>query len=170
VNPLAPGPAASRAGPDFSRLVALHQQALRAFLRRLTGDFTLADDIAQDTFIFAWQARHRFDPAREFRPWLYGIAWRKYREHKRSWLRMLKREQAMLREESTTSDPGLGLDLAKALSALPPEQRAAALLCLACEFSHTEAAQALMMPLGTVKSHVARAREKLQTVLGDTDA
>lgn len=154
---------------DFPRLVAAHQQALRAFLRRLCGNAAEADDIAQDTFVFAWENRARFDPTRAFRPWLFGIGWRKYRERRRGWLRLLKRESTAAAQQPVTVHPGadLRLDLTAALAELPAEQRAAILLCLAAEFTHAEAAQALALPLGTVKSHVARGREKLQHVLGD---
>jgi DNA-directed RNA polymerase specialized sigma24 family protein len=54
------------------------------------------------------------------------------------------------------------------LASLPLEQRAAVVLCLSEDFSHAEAAQALNLPLGTVKSHVARGRAKLLAVLGET--
>lgn len=53
-----------------------------------------------------------------------------------------------------------------ALASLPMEQRAAVVLCLSEDFSHAEAAEALNLPLGTVKSHVARGRAKLLSVLG----
>jgi RNA polymerase sigma-70 factor (ECF subfamily) len=156
---------------DFSRLVAAHQGALRAFLRRLCANAAEADDLAQETFVFVWEKIVRFDPAREFRPWLFAIAWRKYRQSKRSWLRRLRREQAAApMEDSFTPDPGLRLDLRAALSGLAPEPRAAVLLCLGCDFSHGEAAQALEIPLGTVKSHIARARETLQAALGEAHA
>ncbi|HSS13599.1 MAG TPA: sigma factor, partial [Rhizomicrobium sp.] len=59
----------------FGRLVQMHQQALRAFLRRLCGNAADADDLAQEAFVFAWEHIARFDPARPFRPWLFGIAW-----------------------------------------------------------------------------------------------
>ena len=152
----------------FGRLVQMHQQALRAFLRRLSaGD---ADDLAQDSFVFAWEHIARFDPAQSFRPWLFGIAWRKYRERKRSWLRRLLRESAAVRDETGFApDPGLKLDLIKATESLPVEQRAAVLLCLGAEFTHAEAATALALPLGTVKSHVARGREKLAAMLGGSN-
>jgi RNA polymerase sigma-70 factor (ECF subfamily) len=154
---------------DFSRLVRLHQQPLRAFLRRLTGDGAQADDLAQDSFVFAWENIHRFDPAREFRPWLFGIAWRKYRTRKRGWRRLLARE---IRYAETVpalepADPGLALDLAAACATLPVDQRAAILLCLGLEFTQMEAAEALALPLGTVKSHIARGREKLAAFLED---
>jgi RNA polymerase sigma factor (sigma-70 family) len=155
----------------FGRLVHIHQQALRAFLRRLSGNAADADDLAQETFVFAWEQIGRFDPARSFRPWLFGIAWRKYREGKRSWLRRLSRQGRAVQDAPSAcqSDPGLKLDVLKAAAALPPDQKAALLLCLACEFTHAEAAQALALPLGTVKSHVARGREKLAAALGGSN-
>lgn len=155
----------------FGRLVHIHQQGLRAFLRRLAANHADADDLAQETFVFAWEHIGRFDPARPFRPWLFGIAWRKYREGKRGWLRRLTRQGHAAQEVATVfqPDPGLRLDLAKALGPLPPDQKAALLLCLACEFTHAEAAEALALPLGTVKSHVARGREKLMAALGGSD-
>jgi RNA polymerase sigma-70 factor (ECF subfamily) len=147
----------------------MHQQGLRAFLRRLAP--ADADDLAQETFVFAWENIARFDPARPFRPWLFGIAWRKHREGKRGFLRRLMRQGRAAADVETVcrTDPGLKLDLEKAVSGLPPEQKAALLLCLACEFTHAEAAEALAMPLGTVKSHVARGREKLCAALGERD-
>jgi RNA polymerase sigma-70 factor (ECF subfamily) len=163
----------ARAGShqDFSRLVTAHQGALRAFLRRLCTNTAEADDLAQEVFVFAWENIARFDPARAFRPWLFAIAWRKYRQSKRSWLRRLRREQAAApAEDHFTPDPGLRLDLRTALAGLAPEPRAAVLLCLGCDFSHGEAAQALEIPLGTVKSHIARARLALQAALGEAHA
>jgi RNA polymerase sigma-70 factor (ECF subfamily) len=154
----------------FGRLVQMHQQGLRAFLRRLSGNPADAEDLAQESFVFAWEHLGRFDSTRPFRPWLFGIAWRKYRERKRSWLRLLKRESALAREDAGfTPDPGLKLDLVKATQTLPVEQRAAVLLCLGAEFTHAEAAQALALPLGTVKSHVTRGREKLVLALRDNN-
>jgi len=153
---------------DFGQLVRLHQQALRAFLRRLSGNHADADDLAQETFVFAWEHIARFDAGRSLKPWLFGIAWRKYRERKRGWLRLFRRERRLAEETETIirSDPGLKLDLAAALATLPAEQRAAILLCLMEQMTHEEAAAALALPLGTVKSHISRGREKLGLALG----
>ena len=156
----------------FSRLVRAHQQPLRAFLRRLCGNHADADDLAQENVscLAAWEQDRAVQPAhRSFRAWLFGIGWRKYRQGRRGWLRLLQRESRYAGEQAQTitPDPGLRLDLAAATDALPPEQRAAVLLCLGCEFSHAEAAEALALPLGTIKSHVARGREKLIASLGD---
>jgi len=164
--------AAAQAGATdaFGLLVRGHQQALRLFLRRLCGNHAEADDLAQEAFVFAWEKIGRCDPARPFRPWLFGIAWRKYRENRRGWRRLLTRQGRAIaaQPQSETPDPGLAVDLAAAAATLPPEQRAAVLLCLGLDFSHGEAALALALPLGTVKSHVARGRRQLAAFLGET--
>ena len=162
----------ARAGSaeDFGRLVRLHQQALRAFLRRLTSGDGEADDLAQETFVFVWERIQRCDPERSFRTWLFGIAWRKYRQNQRGWLRRRQRDTnyAQMQEGAEQADPALQMDLNAAFAALPPEPRAALLLCLGCDFSHAEAAEALSLPLGTVKSHITRGRAKLAGLLGET--
>jgi RNA polymerase sigma-70 factor (ECF subfamily) len=55
------------------------------------------------------------------------------------------------------------------MSELAPDQRACVALCLAADFSHAEAAEALGLPLGTVKSHVTRGRARLLQVLGGSE-
>ena len=156
------------AAADFPRLVALHQQGLRAFLRRLCRDYAQADDIAQEAFVIAWHRIDSFDPSRDFRSFLFGIAWRKLSESRRTLLRRLRREAAALEDEAVLPDLNLRLDLAAALAVLPEQQRAALLLCLVHDFSHAEAAETLALPLGTVKSLVSRGREKLKAALGET--
>src|SRR5262249_20899610 len=134
------------------------------------GNWAEADDLAQETFVTAWERIARFRQDGNFRAWLFGIGWRKYREGKRGWLRRLSRENRYNDLEPTivNSDPGLSLDIVAALPGLPAEQPAAVVLCLGQEFSHADAAEALDLPLGTVKSHVARGREKLIARLDDS--
>jgi RNA polymerase sigma-70 factor (ECF subfamily) len=155
----------------FSRLVEAHQSDLRAFLRRLcNNNWAEADDLAQETFAFAWFSMARFNPESSFRGWLFGIGWRKFRERRRSWLRLVRREQAasFIAGKDSPVAPGLKLDLASALGQLAPEQRAAVMLCLAYGFSHAEAAETLRIPAGTVKSQVLRGRTKLLAILGES--
>ena len=162
---------AARRGSDvaFERIVARHQQAVRAFLRRLGGDAADADDLAQDTFVAAWRELDRFRGGSSLRSWLCGIAYRKRLGQRRSQRRAGERDTR--RSPSPRSagggggDAGDRLDLARAMAELPIDQRAAVSLCLAADFSHAEAAAALNLPLGTVKSHVTRGRAKLLEVL-----
>ncbi|HSV03231.1 MAG TPA: RNA polymerase sigma factor [Phenylobacterium sp.] len=165
--------AAAQAGSTeaFSRLVERHQQAVRAFLRRACGDWALADDIAQEAFLAAWPRIGRLRSGASVRAWLCGIAYRKHLTARRSALRSRAREGAY--EERAPGEQAGRLDdrlsLERAMAALPPDQRACVALCLAGDFSHAEAAEALGLPLGTVKSHVTRGRARLLQALGVRD-
>lgn len=68
------------------------------------------------------------------------------------------------------ADPGVRLDLSEAINCLPHDERSAVLLCLMAGFSHEEAAQIMGLTARNLKSLVARAREKLQEIVGDDDA
>jgi len=156
-------------GQAFSRLVAQHQQSVRAFLRRLAGDWAEADDVAQQAFVAAWTHLARFQRGRDFRLWLCGIAYRKFLAARRSHWRRRRREEIAVEGQETIAAPtsDARLDLRKAMQSLSEEQRAAVALCLAAGYSHGEAAEALGIPLGTVKSHVLRGRAILMAALGD---
>lgn len=70
-----------------------------------------------------------------------------------------------INEDPPESPPGLAMDIEEAMNTLAPECRAVVILCLAHGMSHSEAANATGLPLGTVKSHVNRGKEKLRTFL-----
>lgn len=164
----------ARAGSDaaFARLVQRHQAPVRSFLRRVLGaGWAEADDVAQDTFLSAWSSlRSLRDPA-GVRAWLCGIAWRKAQDRIRASVRGAARDAAWL--ETADLPPGVSpedrLALASAMTALAPDVRACVALCLADGWPHAEAAAALDLPLGTVKSHVARGRARLLVALGGSD-
>jgi len=155
----------------FARLVDRHQQALRAFLRRACGNWALADDLAQEALLTAWSRIDRLDEAANVRAWLCGIGYNKCRTELRSGRRLRQREADY--QSSSHRSPGVApedrLALEQAMAALPLEQRAVVALCLAAEFSHADAADALGLPLGTVKSHVTRGRGRLMEALGVRD-
>lgn len=155
----------------FSRLVERHQQGLRAFLRRACGNWALADDLAQETLLTAWERLDRIDPDANVRAWLCGIGYNKCLTALRSDRRARAREAGW--RSADEQAPGLGaadrLALERAMADLPLEQRAAVALCLAGGFSHAEASEALDLPLGTVKSHVTRGRQRLLQALGGCD-
>jgi RNA polymerase sigma-70 factor (ECF subfamily) len=165
--------AAAQAGSSeaFSRLIGRHQQAVRAFLRRACGDWATADDLAQETFLAAWPRIARLKAGASVRAWLCGIAYRKHLTARRSAARSRVRDEAWEADRETTRDaaPADKIALDRAMAALPADQRACVALCLAGDFSHAEAAEALDLPLGTVKSHVARGRARLLVALGVED-
>ena len=161
--------AAAQAGSTaaFARLVDRHQQALRAFLRRACGDWAAADDLAQETFITAWSRIGRLKAGASVRAWLCGIGYNKHLTSRRSAARDRAREARYEAERDETVDAASEdkLALERAMAGLPDDQRACVALCLAADFSHAEAAEALGMPLGTVKSHVTRGRARLLQAL-----
>ncbi len=164
---------AARSGSQaaFGRLVDRHQQAVRAFLRRTCSRRDEADDLAQETFITAWSSLDRYRPEASFRAWLYAIAYRKRLGFERGLARGARRDGEWLegRPDVDAACREDALAVRAAMDGLPLEQRAAVALCLAGDFSHAEAAEALGSPLGTVKSHVARGRARLLQALGVED-
>ena len=164
--------AAARDGSNaaLSRLVDRHQQAVRAFLARMVGNREEAEDLAQETFVTACSQLAHYRGEASMRTWLCAIAWRKAKSARRSFFRRRTRD-AQYAERADQERPGEisaedSMALKAALASLPLEQRAAVVLCLSEDFSHTEAAEALSLPLGTVKSHVTRGRARLLSVLG----
>jgi RNA polymerase sigma-70 factor (ECF subfamily) len=166
--------AAAQAGSAqaFARLVERHQQALRAFLRRACGDWALADDLAQETFVTAWSRIGRLKTGASVRAWLCGIGYNKHLTSRRSAARDRAREALYESERDETRDAPAEdkLALERAMATLPDAQRACVALCLAADFSHAEASEALGIPLGTVKSHVARGRARLLQALESAHA
>ncbi len=166
--------AAARAGDSraFAALVGMHQQAVRGFLRRFSGHWADADDCAQEAFVIAWQKLDRFEGRSSFRSWVSGIAYRAARDARRAHSRAAARDAAWS-AEADDAGPSAPIEdriaLAGAMAALPEDQRAAVALCLGEGFSHGEAAAILNLPLGTVKSHVTRGRERLLRALEEKD-
>lgn len=162
------------AGSDaaFSRLIERHQAAVRGFLRRmLGGGWAEADDVAQDAFLAAWGALRSLKEPAGVRAWLCGIAWRKAQDRIRSSRRGAARDHIWMETVETPVgvSPEERLSVSAALAALPPDVRACVALCMADGWSHGEASEALGLPLGTVKSHVARGRARLLRALGGPD-
>jgi RNA polymerase sigma factor (sigma-70 family) len=151
----------------FAELVRRYQSPVRAFLTRMTrGDLHLADDLAQETFLKAWQKLHTFRGDAKFSTWLFGIACNEFRGAARKRKELALEDIEELPSEpdqmSAVPDSNLRLDLTAALKALTSGERAAVLLCCQNGLSHEEAAQVLDCPLGTVKTNVLRGREKLK--------
>jgi RNA polymerase sigma-70 factor (ECF subfamily) len=164
----------------FAELVKRHQSAVRACLRKLTaGNHALADDLAQETFVLAWRNLKSFRQDARFSTWLYRIATNCWLMHARKRKEeLLGDRDALVADEDgnemphfseTTSDharsSSLKLDLERAMRVLSEAERAAIVQCYHNDLSHEEAAYVLGIPVGTVKTHVLRAKQKLKTAM-----
>ena len=165
----------------FAELVRRHQSAVRACLRKLTaGNHALADDLSQETFVLAWRNLKSFRQEARFSTWLYRIAtncWladaRKRKEE------LLGDRDDAIADEDQGDDAAAGdaahgdhargaalkLDLERAMAVLSEGERAAIVQCYHNDLTHEEAAYVLDCPVGTVKTHVLRGKQKLKLAL-----
>jgi RNA polymerase sigma factor (sigma-70 family) len=153
----------------FSCLVRTYQSRLRGFLMRMTrGNHALADDLAQETFLEAFRKIGQFGDG-SFFGWLCAIAYSRYlMEARKRKLESLDEnaEAAIADDAPSVSRVAMArIDLERAMQQLAPAQRAALTLCLAFGMTNEEAAATMNIPLGTLKSHVNRGREKLALLL-----
>ncbi len=149
----------------FGELVRRHQSSVRRFLRHLSGDAALADDLAQETFVEAWRGLARFNGGAPFSTWLLGIAHNRWRNARRSLARSpLCRDESGC-EPATAPPSDLRRDIGEALTRLSEEERTAIHLCYHQGLTHAEAADVLKWPIGTVKTHIARSKEQLRHLL-----
>ncbi|WP_421791339.1 RNA polymerase sigma factor [Hyphobacterium sp.] len=157
---------AAKDGSAFGELVRRHQGVVRGLMQRMCGNHALADDLAQEAFIKAYNKIESFTGKGSFRAWLCRIA---YNEFLMSARKRKATEKAMERfkpevdDVEAPRDMGSVVDLDRGLKTLKEDERVCVTLCYAAGMSHAEAAEATGMPLGTVKSHVNRGREKLKT-------
>ncbi len=162
----------SLAGNDaaYAMLVARYQQMIHAVTYRMTGSFSDAEDLAQETFLRAFQHLDDYRGEARFSTWLCRIAmnlclnWRS-RESRRTeihsrWADDTYSETARTPEQA---DPGpLREEVQSALNRLPAKQRAAVVLTVYEEMNHAEAARALGCSEATISWRVFAARHKLK--------
>jgi RNA polymerase sigma-70 factor (ECF subfamily) len=141
----------------FAMLVEKYERPLRSFLSRTFGG-EVADDIAQEAFLKAWRAAGQYDGRARYSTWLTRIAWR---------CRMdaLRKQRAPELEEPAPGDsPALSAEVGDMLARLSETERASLVLCEGHGWTHVEAAELLGMPLGTLKSTVARAKTRCRAM------
>lgn len=153
----------------FAQLVLRYQSQLRVWARRLCdGDAHLADDLAQETFIKAYAALGAFRAESKFSTWLYRIAFNiaanRWRGKKIQWCELDDNEEVES-EHCELKQFDAKRDVEVAMQQLSAAQQLAIRLCFEDGFSHDEAASIMGVPLGTLKTHVARGKQKLQTLL-----
>ena len=164
----------------FAELVRRHQSTVRACLRKLTaGNHALADDLAQETFVLAWRNLKSFRQEARFSTWLYRIATNCWLADARKRKEELlgDRDDAVADEDRADAFGGtsahgdhahgatLKLDLERAMAVLTEGERAAIVQCYHNDLTHEEAAYVLDCPVGTVKTHVLRGKQKLKLAL-----
>ncbi len=152
----------------FQLLVLRHEGRLRAFLARAAG--CDADDLAQETFVRAWQRAGDYRGQGSYAAWIMGIGWRLFLDQRRTARR--RAELATGDDEApTATDPrgasDAAIDADRVLAALSPPERAALTLCFGHGWSNGEAAEIMGLPLGTLKSLVLRGRAKAQKMIGE---
>ncbi|MBO5679069.1 MAG: sigma-70 family RNA polymerase sigma factor [Bacteroidaceae bacterium] len=154
----------------FDTLVRKYQGEVRRFLLTLTaGDEQLTDDLAQETFIKAYTALESYKNRASFGTWLYRIAYNVFYDYIRS------RKETCTMDDVTDevdtcyqvqpTDGHIAADINKAMERLRPEERTCITLHLMEDMPIEKITEITGMPEGTVKSHLARGREKLKTYL-----
>ena len=151
----------------FGELVRRHQSQVRNFLRKLTRDFELADDLSQDAFMHAWDKLHTYTGQGSFIGWMLKVAYTTFLQSKRKSnrygeiLQQAGQETAEVTGQySGTSDEITDLD--RFLAVLTEEERAVMILAYACGMSHREISDTADLPVGTVKSIIFRGKEKIR--------
>jgi RNA polymerase sigma-70 factor (ECF subfamily) len=170
------------AGEDVRALEILydrHSRSVMSLAYKMLGESETAEEVVQETFMRLWNRPTAFSPERgRFTSWLLGVA------HHRA-IDLLRRRRLEQRHlvatdseflESNWIDPGdevvsmaEGRDVIQALNLLPDAQRMVVELAFIRGFTHSEIAQWLHEPIGTVKTRLRLAMQKLRTALVDRD-
>jgi RNA polymerase sigma-70 factor (ECF subfamily) len=157
----------------FAVVFDRHFRAIYRFLRGRVGEH-LAEDLASETFAVAFKRRRSYDLSRDdARPWLFGIAVNLLREHRRTEERRLRAYARVSGDREGAADgPHDGLDatLSAALLDLSHDDRNLILLLTWADLTYEQLADALGLPVGTVRSRVSRIRAKLRARLGPLEA
>lgn len=157
------------ADADFKRELMKHLPSLRAFAISLVGKVDSADDLVQETVMKAWANRASFTPGTNLRAWIFTIlrnefytVFRKRRREVEDADGAIAARVGVRAEQEGHMDM---VDMQKALSRLPSDQREALVLVTASDMSYEEAAAVCGVAVGTIKSRVNRARAKLSELL-----
>jgi RNA polymerase sigma factor (sigma-70 family) len=157
-------------GRVFEELARRHSTRVRVLLRRMGASHALADDVAQDAFIIAFQRIGTFRNEGPFSSWVGRIAARLYVRRWKTESRLKYSAHPLEEPDHTRSASEQdAIDLDRALRSLSAAEQICVSLCHAAGWSHSEIAGQLEMPIGTVKSHIRRGLEKLKARLCPND-
>jgi RNA polymerase sigma-70 factor (ECF subfamily) len=182
--------ARARAGDAeaFCRLMEPWQSRLLRQAAALSGDLSAADDLVAETFVEAWKSLARYDGTCRFSTWLYAILLHRYQKWKRrarsrpvalAWLPVFERDHLVARQENVPSpEPSPAEDaschensalLRACIDRLPEKHRQIILLRFYEDASLPDMANVLGCPVGTVKSRLHHALEKLRKIKMNVD-
>jgi RNA polymerase sigma factor (sigma-70 family) len=152
----------------FSALFDEHADAIYNYCCRRTANRADAEDLLSAVFLQAWKRRARM-PANEELPWLYGIATNVIRNHRRSQRRFANLVARISREPTreaqdveSRDEDGLAERLVEAVGRLRGAEQDVFVLCAWQGLSYEDTAKALGIPVGTVRSRLSRARQRLR--------
>jgi RNA polymerase sigma-70 factor (ECF subfamily) len=150
----------------FGELIRRHQSQVRNFLRKLARDETLADDLAQDCFLHAWDKIHTYSGTGSFIGWVLKIAYTTFLQSKRKskrYYEILEQAGQEPDRSATTGHnaPETELDLDTLLAALNEQERVIMIFSYACGLSHREISEATE-PAGIGPESRANSRRRLQ--------
>ncbi|MFA5840182.1 MAG: sigma-70 family RNA polymerase sigma factor [Candidatus Margulisiibacteriota bacterium] len=158
----------------FNRLVIKYQDQIHNLCLRFLGEREEALDCAQETFVKVYRSLKSFKGKAAFSTWLYQIAINTCRSRLVSWSYKLKRGAAQIDAEIVDQNPS-PLDVIeqkereeavqKAINCLPADQKAVIVLCDIEGMAYEQIVKITGYKLGTVKSKIARGREKLEELL-----
>ena len=161
--------------PTWDAVVRDHTDRVFRLAYRLTGNRHDAEDLTQDVFVRVFRSLDSYTPG-TFEGWLHRITVNLFLDRARRAARIRfealpdDAERVVGRErspEATVTDGLLDPDIEAALAALPPDFRAAVVLCDIEQMSYEEVAEALDVKLGTVRSRISRGRAQLRAALAD---
>ena len=165
----------------FRRLWEMYHAVAMASALRLCHQRALAEEITQGTFLLAWRGLPRFQRGSPFRPWLLRILYHHaldVMEKQRTYLHSISLDDALEFEVRSSSDSHMEQadlqeqvaqreEVQQALAQLNAEQRKVIALRYVADFTEADIAHVLSWPVGTVKSRLNRARERLRELLKD---
>ncbi len=168
---------------EFERLVEQCQHDLFNAALRMAGNHADAEDVAQEALVKAYLAFDQFEAGTNFRAWLLRIVTNTYinefRRRRRqpdftAWDSLAREDLNKLADDGHEPAPGedllaraLDLEIEEALAELPEAFREAVVLCDIHGLAYNEIAEALDIPIGTVRSRIARGRSQLQSMLAE---
>ena len=153
----------------YSQLVKKYQSAIRQFLRRLTaGDHHTADDLAQEVFITLYKKINTFRGDSSLSTWLHKIAYNQFLKLKQKAYQKYEQsdhEFDYSHIETLPSNQDKDILIEQLMKKLSADERTCLTLFVNAGLSHPEISTLTKFPLGTVKSHITRAKQKLSQLL-----